>query len=185
MHDSGAPPLPPVEKAGNKTILGQPVPPAVAQSTAPAATQSTPPTSSPPFGGSPPVMSTESQPIQLPQTPAAAALTEALGSFDGDAFKSTARAFFDFNLDKIVTRSLAKVLYALSWIEAAAVLLIGWYNAVMGMVNGAIGVGLAMVILAPLGAIGVLIVARIVCELMILAVSSHEALQDVRAALKE
>ena len=66
-------------------------------------------------------MAVESQPVQLPQTPAAAAFTEALGSFDGDAFKSIARAFFDFNLDKIVTRSLAKVLYALSWIEAAAV----------------------------------------------------------------
>lgn len=179
MHDDGSSTTPELP-VGNKTIQGQPVPAQVAASTG-----------APPFGGAPslasapPAMGVESQPIQLPQTPAAAALTEALGSFDGDAFKSIARAFVDFNLDKIVTRSLAKVLYALSWIEAAAVLLIGWYNAVMGMVNGAIGVGLAMIILAPLGAIGVLIVARIICELLILAVSSHEALQDVRAALKE
>lgn len=130
-------------------------------------------------------MSVESQPIQLPQTAAAAAFTEALGGFDGDAMKSIARAFMDFNLEKIVTRSLAKVLYALSWIEAVAVLLMGWYSAVASMVHGAIGVGLAMIILAPLGAIGVLILARIVCELLTLAVSSHEALQEVRAALKE
>ncbi len=172
VHDSGVDTV-----VGNKTIQGQPVPPAVT------ASQPPPSTSQPPLGG--PAMSVESQPVQLPQTPAAAALTEAIGSFDGDAFKSLARAFVDFNLDKVVTRTLAKVLYALSWIEAVAVLLMGWYNAVIAIINGAVGVGLAMLMLAPLGAIGVLILARIICELLILAVSSHEALQEIRESLKK
>lgn len=178
IHDDGTDTLPTdTLPTGNKTIQGQPVPPAVAAST------SSPP--APALESAPPAMAAESQPVQLPQTPAAAAFTEAIGSFDGDAIKSIARAFVDFNFDRVVTRSLAKVLYALSWIEAAAVLLMGWYNAVIGMMNGAIGVGIAMLILAPLGALGVLILARIICELLTLAVTGHEALQEIRASLKE